>query len=256
MALLQCNLYSDVLGMEMNVNVILPSGVKHRHYTESMTDIPVMYLLHGYTEDHTAWMRRTSIERYALGRNIAVVMPAVHRSFYIDMNGGGQYFKYVTEELPALMQNMFNISSKREDNFVAGLSMGGYGAFKTALTFPDRYMGAASLSGALNIHTVFNSGVGTGESFAVFGEHISEENDLKKIAMKSIKKGLPKLYQFCGTEDFLYEDNTDFRDFIQDIASDYIYIEQNGEHTWDLWDKYIQDVFEWVEKINPKIKSV
>ncbi len=115
------------------------------------TPFRVLYLLHGYSDDQTAWQRWTSIERYAEGLNLAVVMPAAQNSFYTDMVHGGKFFTFLTEELPAVVHDLFPLSTERADTFVAGLSMGGYGAFKLALSRPDLYAAAASLSGALDI---------------------------------------------------------------------------------------------------------
>lgn len=98
---------------------------------------PTLYLLHGLSDDDSIWLRRTSIERYVAQMGIAVVMPQVHRSFYTDMAAGGQYWTFISEELPALARSFFPLSAKREDNFVAGLSMGGYGALKLGLRKPE-----------------------------------------------------------------------------------------------------------------------
>src|SRR5690606_35149889 len=112
---------------------------------------PVLYLLHGLSDDDTIWLRRTSIERYVAGLGLAVVMPNVHRSFYADMAYGGQYWTFLTEELPRVAGDFFPLSDAREDNYVAGLSMGGYGAFKWALSYPERFAAAGSLSGVLDL---------------------------------------------------------------------------------------------------------
>src|SRR3712207_4064507 len=112
---------------------------------------PVLYLLHGLSDDDTIWLRRTSIERYVAPLGLAVVMPQVHRSFYADERYGGRYWTFLSEELPALVDSWFRVSQRREDTFVAGLSMGGYGALKWALRQPDRFAAAASLSGAVGV---------------------------------------------------------------------------------------------------------
>ena len=142
MALIQCDFYSEVLQLSTSMNVILPQPARSRY--------PVLYLLHGLSDDHTIWLRRTSIERFVDPLGLAVVMPAVHRSFYTDMAAGNRYWTFVGRELPALVRAFFPVSRRREDTFVAGLSMGGYGAFKLALSFPQRFAAAASLSGALD----------------------------------------------------------------------------------------------------------
>ena len=125
MALIQCDFFSESLGFSTSMNVILPQPARERYR--------VLYLLHGMSDDHTIWCRRTSIERYVDPLGLAVVMPAVHRGYYTDMAAGYRYWTFISEELPALARSFFPLSHKREDTFVAGLSMGGYGAFKLAL---------------------------------------------------------------------------------------------------------------------------
>ena len=150
MALIHMDFFSEALGMCVNADVILPQksasliGMK----TERGDTFKTLYLLHGLSDDHTIWQRRTSIERYVSDKNLAVVMPNAHRSWYTDMKYGGAYMTYITKELPALCRSFFNgMSDKREDNFVAGLSMGGYGALKMGLSNPDGFAGIASFSG-------------------------------------------------------------------------------------------------------------
>ena len=111
----------------------------------------MLYLLHGLSDDHTAWLRYTSIERYATARGLAVVMPAVHRSFYADEAHGHAYWQFVSEELPRIVAAFFRLSERPEDTFVAGLSMGGYGALKLGLHHPERFAAVASLSGAVDV---------------------------------------------------------------------------------------------------------
>src|SRR5690348_3177908 len=144
MALVRCDYFSDVLGFGTSMTLILPENTTGGPF-------PTLYLLHGLSDDDTAWLRRTSIERYVDELGLAVVMPAVHRSFYTDEYYGRPYWTFVTEELPRIAGRFFRLSDRREDTFVAGLSMGGYGAFKWALRHPERFAAAASLSGALDV---------------------------------------------------------------------------------------------------------
>ncbi len=245
MALMQCSFSSEVLGVGASMNVVLPQvpGLKEKK-------LPVLYLLHGLSDDHTAWLRRTSIERYAELWKLAVVMPAVNRSFYTDMKHGYKYETFISKELPELAQSFFPVSDKREDTFVAGLSMGGYGALKLALGNPDRYAAAASLSGAVDI-----AGVPLTEGIVEFDLIFEDKHKLKgskddlfylaeKAAASEGKK--PRIYQCCGTEDFLYEDNVRFRDFISKLSFDYTYEEERGMHEWGYWDKKIQKVLRWL----------
>jgi S-formylglutathione hydrolase FrmB len=211
---------------------------------------PTLYLLHGLSDDHTIWLRRTSIERYVAPLGLAVVMPAVHRSYYTDMKSGGNYWTFVSEELPEIARSFFPLSDRREHNFAAGLSMGGYGAFKLALRRPDAFAAAASLSGALN--AARHSRLQPSETERIFGGKDelgrSGENDLFELASAIAQSDgpKPKLFQCCGTEDFLYDDNIKFRDHAHSLGLDLYYEEGPGAHEWGYWDRHIQRVLEWL----------
>ncbi|MDD4059537.1 MAG: alpha/beta hydrolase family protein [Kiritimatiellae bacterium] len=247
MALFHANFYSDVLGMQSSAEVILPDR------PDPARKLPVLYLLHGLSDDHTIWQRRTSIERYAAAYYLAIVMPNGHRSFYTDMKHGRPYFTYMTQELPRLMESFFPFSTRREDRFVAGLSMGGYGAFKTAINLPERYAAGASLSGVLDIAGAWARNA---DFFPdVFGEDVVDPPDNVLAAAERLVAGAPKaqwpkLFQFCGTEDFLYEDNTKFRAFSKKLGLPVDYSEGPGGHSWDIWDAQIQKVLAWLPLSN------
>ena len=153
MALLHVNYFSEALGVQTPVDVILPEVKQGIGVDASAKDeLPkVLYLLHGYSDDQTIWQRRTSVERYAAKYNLAIIMPGVNHSFYCNEVYGERYWDFVSQELPRVMHRFFRLSDKREDTFVAGLSMGGYGAMKLALNFPERFGAAASFSGAVLI---------------------------------------------------------------------------------------------------------
>src|SRR5687767_12589242 len=146
MAFFDCHFFSDTLAMTVSAHVLIPQESTRQIGLESgpaRSSYPALYLLHGLSDDHTIWLRRTSIERYAAAKNLAVIMPAVARSFYQDMVSGPKYWTFVSEELPALIEQFFPISPEREDRFAAGLSMGGYGAFRLGLLKPERYSAVA-----------------------------------------------------------------------------------------------------------------
>jgi putative tributyrin esterase len=174
----------------------------------------------------------------------------------MDRAHGGNYWQFISEEVPAVVRDMFPLSSKREDNFVAGLSMGGYGAFKLALTHPERYAAAASLSGGLDLRdTVHKDNLRNnknrleelrnvfGDLSKVPGSHHDLIALTKKVAKAPIK---PRLYQCCGTEDFIYAQNVHFRDAVRKLSLDLTYEEGPGEHNWAYWDKMIQNVLAWM----------
>ncbi|WP_091013061.1 MULTISPECIES: alpha/beta hydrolase [Paenibacillus] len=256
MALIKCDFYSDTLGLSTSMHVILPQQTHNQIGMENVTGKglhPTLYLLHGLSDDDSIWLRRTSIERYVANLGIAVVMPQVHRSFYTDMVEGGKYWTFISEELPSLARSFFPLSPKREDNFVAGLSMGGYGAFKLALRKPEQYAAAASLSGALDMSAHMDrnasSALQQAELQRIFGPEVAgTENDLIHLLKESHSSESPRplLYQCCGTEDFLYEDNQTFRHACEQTNFELTYEEGPGEHEWGYWDAKIQDVLKWL----------
>lgn len=242
MILNEVNFFSETLDLLSSMYVLLPQRKLAERKDKRAPKYRTLYLLHGRSDDHTAWQRWTSIERYVEGLNLAVVMPAVHLSFYTDMAYGGNYWQFISEEVPAVVRDIFPLSSQREDNFVAGLSMGGYGAFKLALTHPERYAAAASLSGGLDIRETIcadnprNNKKRLAELQTVFGDLTKvpgSKHDLftlaRKVATAPIK---PRLYQCCGTEDFLYAQNIRFRDKTRKLPIDLTYEEGPGEHNW------------------------
>jgi S-formylglutathione hydrolase FrmB len=254
---MHCQFFSETLGLSMAMNVIVPQATSSRQIgiasPERKQRYPALYLLHGLSDDHSTWCRRTSIERYAAAYNLVIVMPEVHRSFYTDMSDGGKYWTFISEELPALAEQFFLVSSRREDRFAAGLSMGGYGAFKLALRRPDQFSAAASLSGAPDIsdYAIQEAAQGNEELLHIFGRPdtiAGSANDLFELALKA-KAGvhpLPKLFQWCGTEDHLYKANCKFRDHITPLGFDYQYHEGPGAHDWSCWDREIQRVLKWL----------
>lgn len=254
MILNDIHFFSEVLGLSSRMIAMLPQP----SYSErAQPKHRVLYLLHGHSDDCTAWQRWTAIERYVEGLNLAVIMPDAHLSFYTDMVHGGRYWTFISEELPALVQRIFPLSSERADTFVAGLSMGGYGAFKLALAHPERFAAAASLSGSLEIrYVVAEDSPDRDEMWLagmrnIFGAGLSEvadsDNDLRTLAHQAAQSATkPRLYQCCGTEDFLYYNNLSFRDFLQVLPFDLTYEEGPGEHTWAYWDAMIQRALAWM----------
>jgi putative tributyrin esterase len=252
MILNEVNFFSETLGMRSTIYVLLPQRrlADEKNHAQDRT----LYLLHGHSDDHSAWLRWSAIEKYAEGLNLALVMPAVHLSFYTDMVHGGKYWQFISEEVPAQVRSLYSLSSARQNNFVAGLSMGGYGAFKLALTHPERFAAAASLSGALDIREVVG-GRQTDEDWLqgmrnVFGDLSkvpNSEHDLFTLAERVASERIrPKLYQCCGTEDFLHADNIRFRDLVSKLPLDLTYEESPGEHNWAYWDRMIQNILPWM----------
>lgn len=260
MAFLDVHAFSDALGSQVNFYVLLPQPAQRQIGVaggDAREKYPVLWLLHGLSDDHTIWLRRTSIERYAAAMNLAVVMPAAGRSFYQDMPNGARHWTFLTEELPALCQSWFPISAKREDNFVAGLSMGGYGAMRMALARPHRYAACASLSGALDLKKRLADADKQGgrmsraELTGIFGEKLNIDGtdaDLFFLAQRAAAGAgpKPKLFLCCGTEDVLLGDNRALHQHLDAVHYEHIYEEGPGAHEWGYWDANIQRVLAWL----------
>jgi putative tributyrin esterase len=257
MAFFDCHFFSDTLAMTVAAQVLVPQETARQIGMEGARPrerYPTLYLLHGLSDDHTIWMRRTSIERYAAARNIAVVMPAVGRSFYQDMASGPRYWTYLSEELPAIMRRYFPLSARREENFAAGLSMGGYGALRLGLALPDRFAAAASMSGALDLGGRLaragrtDSRVSPAEWTGIFGQELRiGDGDLYELSANITPNGSrPALWIDCGSEDELLDDSRHFHAHLEKLQWAHHYEESPGAHEWAYWDRQIQRVLDWL----------
>lgn len=256
MALLEITAHSQTLNREVDFLVILPEDTSGMIGMESKESVccPTLYLLHGMSDDHTIWLRRTSIERYAGEKGLAVVMPAADLSFYTNMAMGENYWDFISQELPALCRSLFpQMSRRREDTFVAGLSMGGYGALKCGLRASDTFSYAAGLSSCADIvDTVKRSGL-AGKKYwqDVFGDLRKlpgSFNDLFAAASDLAKEKFPpvRFYIWCGTEDGLYPQSVRLRDHMLSLGLPLTYEESAGSHMWSCWDEKIQTVLNWL----------
>ncbi|MCQ2433040.1 MAG: esterase family protein [Clostridia bacterium] len=254
MAFFEVKFFSDVLGMCMSMNVVAPQktrgniGVSEGSFGEHY---PTLYLLHGMSDDHTTWMRRTSIERYAEEHGIAVVMPTTYLGWYTDMAFGFAYRTFIGEELPKICRSFFpGMSDKREDNYISGNSMGGYGTLALALTYPETFSVAAPLSAAFDpkhLHdrdkTYFT------DIFGPLDEFDGSKNDLYSLAVKVKESGkpLPNIFQWCGEKDFLIEDNRRMQAHLRNLGYNITYSETDGNHSWGYWDREIQNVLRYID---------
>lgn len=261
MAYLTIDVYSHTLGMDVPISVLLPEKRKDAIQDLSMKKYPVLYLLHGHSDDHTSWIRKSKIERLVRDYELIVVMPYAHRGFYTDCQSGYRYFTFIQEELPKIISNCFHASMKREDTFVAGNSMGGYGALKLAITHPEQYSKAASFSGVVipipqllhrENNQIFNMDDFVKNISNIFGDakqFTNSINDLKYQIkqLDSYQGKQPFLYQCCGQQDALvYQQNVQFHEFIlqQTQHLDYLYEESEGDHNWDYWDPRVEKFIE------------
>jgi S-formylglutathione hydrolase FrmB len=275
MALMEVDFYSQVLGLQNQAYVIIPqseSGVGVGQGGKKQGPYPVLWLLHGASDDHSIWLRRSSIERYVASFNLAVVMPNAHLSSYANMVHGQRYADFFSRELPAIMGEFFHLSARREDNYVAGLSMGGYGALALGLGNPEVFSAIGCFS-AGNLNMRANRPPGQRKSgkasrdLTVFGVENRAEllgnPDYDCFAMgeaalasgfaqgktqgSALGKPLPRIFHCCGTEDFLYENaKTTAAWFKAHPRFDYTFEEGPGGHTWEFWDCWVRRFLSWL----------
>ncbi len=211
---------------------------------------PVLYLLHGLSDDHTAWTRRTSLERYVDGLPLLVVMPNGERSFYTDSqaNPKAAFETYLTRDLIGFVDRTFRTLPTREGRVIAGLSMGGYGAVKLALKHPDLFSAAVSHSGAVGFGR--RSSDPGSEWAAIMGENArGGPNDIFALAETIDRAHLPALRIDCGVDDFLIEENRLLHQHLTELGIPHEYQEQPGGHDWVYWDKHIQDTLKFFSAV-------
>lgn len=275
MAFVDFRYFSPVMGMQMHLGVILPEAAQgigvNASEEEQQGPIPALYLLHGTSDDETIWHRRTSIERYVADKRLAVVMMTTHLGAYTNQKYGFRYFDYVAKEVPEICARYFNLSREREGKFVAGLSMGGYGALKIGLALPEEFSVVGGLSAGVDRSFMVPEAARGFEDIAAlraaedslspmeyrqamnffmnFGSHkeflTDRENNLFLLAEDAKKSGktLPKLIIRCGSEDVLAVDaNRRFKKHIDGLGIESDYAEFPGIHSWEFWDEHIQYV--------------
>lgn len=223
-----------------------------------MDDLPVsrrkvLYLLHGLSDDGSAWQRYTSIETYASRYGLVVVMPSFGRSFYLDQPNGQNYFSYLVEELPHYLGQVFGLQPGRKDTFIAGNSMGGYGAFKAALLYPALYSAAASFSGMLSVDVLqlMPDDPRKHEFSLLFGnleDLPGGSHDPAAWLKKALENpaGLPKLFVSTGRQEDIYMLSVLFNSTCQSLGVEVEYHEEDAGHDWFFWDRMVRWFLEGV----------
>lgn len=261
MALIQVNFISKSLMRTVPVHVILPTDKMTFPGMPERGDLPykTLYLLHGVFGNYTDWISGTNIQRWAEEKDLAVVMPSGDNMFYVDQEAGHNYYgEFIGKELVEMTRKMFPLSRKREDTYIAGLSMGGYGALRNGLKYHDTFGCIAGLSSAMII-----DGIGErtddvpffleSRSYAesIFGDldQVEEsDNNPRWLARRIKEEGgqFPDIYLTCGTEDSLLEGNRRFAEYLKLQGADVTYTEGPGGHEWDFWNRSIKDVLDWL----------
>lgn len=240
MSLIQMRVFSETLNKSVGVNVVLPLPRRADAPCESL---PVLTLLHGMGDDYTSWLRKTSVEHYALERGVAVVMPDGGLSCYHNMVHGGRYRDYILDELPILMRRMLPLSARREDSFIAGCSMGGFGALKLGMARPEQYAAIGCFSAA---HMEYRPEHPRNRAMLarVYGDTLDAcdaqiERDIQAVNAGSRSM---RVWHACGDRDVLQENALKSRAFFDSLpegAIEYSFETLPGRHDWALWDKML-----------------
>lgn len=202
MAYISLNYHSPTIGMHQNLTVILPEDQSFFNNDTTAKPLKTLMLLHGLSSDETTYMRYTSIERYANEHKLAVIMPNVDHSAYANMAYGHSYYDYILEVYDYVHQ-IFPLSKKRDDNFIAGHSMGGYGTIKFALTQGDKFAKAVPLSAVFEAQNLMDLEWNDFSKEAIIGNLSSvkgTEHDPYYLLDKAVveDKQIPKLLIMCG----------------------------------------------------------
>lgn len=260
MAIIEVNFISKCLMRTVTFNAIIPVD-KFGPQAENAEQKPLktLYLLHGIFGNYTDWVNGTRIQAWAEANDLAVIMPSGENRFYLDDEKSGElYGEFIGKELVEFTRKLFPLSDKREDTFIAGLSMGGYGAIRNGLKYAENFGCVIGLSAAL-VHDTWKDADNSAPIFtfrrsyyeAIFGEYDKvkgSDKDPKALLLKLKEEGrpVPKVYLCCGTEDGLVTANRDFRDFLNENGVDLTYVEGPGKHDWVFWDTYIKKVLDWL----------
>lgn len=260
MAILNTSLYSNALMRTVPVSVVLPSD-KVDENGKRMVKGPfkTLYLLHGIFGDNTDWLMGTRVARWATDHNLAVVMPSGENRFYIDHGQGVQYGKFIGEELVELTREMFPLSTKKEDTYIGGLSMGGWGALINGVRHPETFGGVAALSGAILVDEAIPDT--NNDQFLLASKDFMEqctghtkgtvqdsEDDLfKQLIKNAAAHEEQRFYIACGTEDALLPASEQVYQVLVELGFPAVLDLQPGGHEWDFWDLEIEKVIDWIE---------
>ncbi|MCR2806806.1 alpha/beta hydrolase [Paenibacillus soyae] len=257
MAMMQISFFSASMKREVTFSALLPLDQPEKE-REAGKPLKSLYLLHGYCGSHTDWISFSRIRELSDRYRIAVFMPSGENRFYLDDEESElKVGEYVGRELVEFTRRMFPISREREDTYIGGLSMGGYGALRNGLYYAETFGRIIALSSAIISYHVAGIKPGQHNGIAGYGYYRSVFGDLEQVMgsdkdpeelvrrLKTDGSNIPEIYMACGTEDFLLDVNARLHRFLMDEGVEHTYKETGGAHTWDFWNEKIGDALEW-----------
>lgn len=253
--------FSNSLRREVTVHAIVPVdqySPSNGTTLNGAAPFKSLYLLHGFHGSGTDWLYNTQIRDLAAQHNIAVFLPSGENHFYVDDVEKNELFgQFIGDELVAFTRAMFPLSTKREDTFIGGLSMGGYGALRNGLKYNNQFGKVIALSSALVTYRMLepelqnNDGIVPPSYFPrVFGQVEQlrgSDRDLEALVAGILERQdeMPELYLCCGDQDFLLDVNVRFHQYLDSIGVAHVYEQTPGVHDWDYWRKHIATGLKW-----------
>lgn len=239
---------STSLGREMKYRVLLPAS-----YDQGDTRYPVLYLLHGLYGNYKNWTDNTAVQKYASGMDLIIAMPDGEDSWYTNWSTDPKqkFEDYMVKDFIAEVESKYRTTPTRETRYIAGLSMGGYGALKFSIRYPQLFSIAGSFSGALNAPTTLQSEkpVYALQLLRVYGRNGNKtrsENDISRLISTAKPASLPYLYLTCGEDDYFVSPNRQFVSNLPSLKVRYEYHELPGVHDWRFWDSSIRDFLQLI----------
>lgn len=257
---IHCDFQSLILATRVSVEVFLPNVIS---FTDEVSDykahysfapFKTLYLLHGAWDSGPQWIENTSVMRMAEEQQIALVLPSVGNSFYANTQTGIRYEDFFMEEVLGFVRALFPLSEKREENFIAGVSMGGYGALKTSFLKPELFSKCFVMSSVVDIsystRIIRALGVETDHALGTWRELKGSAYDLKTILGKyeGHYEALPELFIIESTEDYLTESNRAFHAYLEEEGIPHTYREYPGIHEWKFWDEHLAECMEFLKE--------
>lgn len=263
MAIIHASFFSNQLKRTVPFTAVIPNDgaiFPGQEPSFATGEMKTVYMLHGYMGDENDWLINTNIRLLSEKYKLAVIMPAGENSFYIDDPEGVNCFgRYIGEELVEYTRKLFHLSRKREDTFIAGLSMGGYGAMRNGLKYAQTFSKICAFSGCYIVYRIINNG---GKPFAddvsgpdfqrkTFGDLTKldgSDMDPRHLYLELKKNGqpIPEIFMTEGSEDFLLDVNHIMRDFLAQEKAKFTYIEDTGVHDWVFWNKHLEEAIEFL----------
>lgn len=261
----QLNVKSNILNRSVAYTIYLPPD-----YNFSERSYPVVYLLHGYTDDNTGWLQFGEINRYA-DKAIAegtippmiIVMPNGDSSWYINSyDGKEKYEDFFTKEFIPAIEKTYRIKNQKRYRGIAGLSMGGYGTLVYAIKYPELFAAAAPLSAAVfddeamtsmqdqSYEKTFGQLYGRGLKSKERLNKAWYDNSILKMVETKSQQDLSKVRYWidCGDDDFLTKGNCLLHIGLAEKKVPHEYRVRDGAHTWDYWRTGITDALQFIGK--------